>query len=221
MDGNGRWARKRRLPNIMGHRSGVETADAITEACVRAGIKALTLYTFSTENWKRPEDEVGALMAMLERKLRENVRKLQDNNVKFNVIGQRERLGPSLKKLIDGIVAQTAANTGMILTLALSYGGRQEILDAVKSVGRMCAEEKTDISGWGEKDFERFLYTRDLPELDLVIRTSGEMRISNFLLWQSAYAEFYVTDTLWPDFSADELQKAIDAYVARERRFGE
>ena len=205
----------------MGHRSGVEAADAITEACARLEIKALTLYTFSTENWKRPKDEIGALMGMLKLKLRENVRKLQDNNIRFNVIGQRERLEPSLQKLIEDIVDQTADNTGMILSLALSYGGRQEILDAVKAVGRMCAEEKTDISGWGEKDFERFLYTHDLPELDLVIRTSGEMRISNFLLWQSAYAEFYITDTLWPDFNADELQKAIDEYGARKRRFGE
>ncbi len=220
MDGNGRWAKKRNLPRVMGHRSGGKAVDAIIEACARLGIKALTLYTFSSENWKRPKEEVETLMELLKRSLKENTKKLNDNNIKFNVIGRLEDFSASLRDEIMRVIDATSANTGMILTLALNYGGRQEILDAVKKSHEKAKEPGADISSWEEKDFEEFLYTGGLPDLDLIIRTSGEMRLSNFLLWQSAYAEFYVTDTLWPDFSAGELEKALNEYAKRERRFG-
>ena len=220
MDGNGRWAKKRGLPRIMGHRKGVEAVDIITEACARLDIKALTLYTFSLENWKRPQKEVDALMGLLEKTLKEKVKKIKDNNIRFNAIGRLDDLPDPLKNTIKNIMEETSANSGMVLTLALSYGGRQEILDAVKSVCRK-SSGGADISSWEEKDSERFLYTEGLPDPDLVIRTSGEMRLSNFLLWQSAYAEFYVTDTLWPDFNVPELEKALEEYKKRERRFGE
>lgn len=215
MDGNGRWAKKRGLSRIIGHRSGAKVADAVTEACAKKGIEALTLYTFSTENWKRPKEEVEALMGLIERTLRENFDKIKKNNIRFNVIGRLDELSPSLRELIQQMMRESASNTGMTLTLALNYGGRQEILDAVK---KACTK---DIVSWQEEDFEKLLYTTDLPDPDLVIRTSGEMRLSNFLLWQSAYSEIYVTDTLWPDFNAGELEKALKEYEKRERRFGE
>ena len=215
MDGNGRWAKKRGLSRIIGHRSGAKVADAVTEACAKKGIEALTLYTFSTENWKRPKEEVEALMGLIERTLRENFDKIKRNNIRFNVIGRLDELSPSLRELIQQMMRESASNTGMTLTLALNYGGRQEILDAVK---KACTK---DIVSWQEEDFEKLLYTTDLPDPDLVIRTSGEMRLSNFLLWQSAYSEIYVTDTLWPDFNAGELEKALKEYEKRERRFGE
>lgn len=219
MDGNGRWARKRNLPRIMGHKEGVKAADAIVAACAKRGIKALTLYTFSTENWKRPEEEVSALMDMLEKNLKEQSAKLMENNIRFNVIGRRDRFRPSLKSEIERAMLESSKNTGMVLTLALNYGGRQEILDAAKALfeGAGRGRELAEIS---EKDFESFLYTKGLPELDLMIRTSGEMRISNFLLWQAAYSEIYVTDTLWPDFDDKELDRALEEYSRRERRYG-
>ncbi len=219
MDGNGRWAKKRNLPRIMGHRAGVKTADALVEVSAKLGIKALTLYTFSTENWKRPADEISALMEILEKNLKEKAQKLKGNNIRFNVIGRMDRFSPALMSEIKRVMKETSANSGMVLTLALNYGGRQEILDAAREFARAAAEG-LDIDSCVEEDFERFLYTRDLPPLDLVIRTSGEMRISNFLLWQTAYAELYVTDTLWPDFNEDELKKALSEYSRRERRFG-
>lgn len=220
MDGNGRWAKEKNLPRIMGHRSGVKAVDAITEACARLGIKALTLYAFSLENWKRPKKEVDALMSLFEHSLKENEEKLQRNNIRFNAIGRLAGLPPSLNSAIEDLMSRTRSNTGMILTLAVNYGGRGEILDAVKAACRFCSESNEDVSSWKEDDLEKLLYTEGLPELDLVIRTSGEMRLSNFLLWQAAYAEFYATDTLWPDFDAEELNKALKEYENRERRFG-
>lgn len=217
MDGNGRWAAENNVPRIMGHRNGVKTVDVITEACARKGIKALTMYTFSSENWKRPKKEVDALMDLIERTLKKNEKKMKENNIRFNAIGRIEGLPVSLQGVIRDLKEKTASNDGMVLTLALNYGGRQEIIDAAKAASK--ARDK-DVSDLEEKDFEEFLYTHDLPELDLVIRTSGEMRVSNFLLWQSAYSEFYVTDTLWPDFSIEELEKALDEYGKRKRRFG-
>ncbi len=203
----------------MGHRAGVTTADALVEASAKLGIKALTLYTFSTENWKRPADEVSALMEILEKNLKEKAQKLKENNIRFNVIGRMERFSPALMAEIERVMKETSANSGMVLTLALNYGGRQEILDAARAFAK-AGEQGLDVDSCVEEDFERFLYTRGLPPLDLVIRTSGEMRISNFLLWQVAYAELYVTDTLWPDFNEDELKKALSEYSRRERRFG-
>jgi len=218
MDGNGRWAAERNVPRIMGHRSGVKTVDVITEACARKGIKALTMYTFSSENWKRPKNEVDTLMNLIENTLKSNESKMHDNNIRFNAVGRIDGLPESLQKVISDLKEKTATNDGMILSLALNYGGRQEILDAVKAASRAYDNDVYELK---EEDFERFLYTKDLPELDLIIRTSGEMRLSNFLLWQAAYAEFYVTKTLWPDFSVKELEKALDEYGKRERRFGE
>ncbi|MDP8299050.1 MAG: isoprenyl transferase [Candidatus Tantalella remota] len=220
MDGNGRWARKRNQPAIMGHRAGIKTVDDITEASAGMGIKALTLYTFSTENWKRPRKEVDALMALLGQCLDKYGSKIHKNNIRFNAIGRLGELPQSLQGRIDDTKALTGSNTGMVLTLALNYGGRQEILDAFKEACSSAAASGEDISLWDEDTLAKHLYTAGLPELDLVIRTSGEMRVSNFLLWQSAYSEFYVTETLWPDFNAAELTKALDEYSDRERRFG-
>lgn len=220
MDGNGRWANQRNLSHIMGHREGVEAARKTAEACMQLGVKALTLYTFSTENWKRPREEINALMNLLGEAMKKSVDKFNKNNIRFNVIGQIDALDEGLKNRLKNIMLKTSINSGMILTLALNYGGRQEILDAVKAIHKKFSTKNMDVSSWEEKDFEKFLYTNGLPDLDLVIRTSGEMRLSNFLLWQSAYSEFYVTDTLWPDFSISELEKAIKEYETRERRFG-
>ena len=221
MDGNGRWAKKRNLPRIMGHRSGVKTVSVITEACARLGIKALTLYTFSAENWKRPKEEVDMLMKLLGHTLKENGRRIKENNIRFNVIGRVGELPGALRSAIKDLMDETSANSGMILTLALNYGGRQEILDAVKAVCAKFGKLRRGISSWKEEDFEKFLYSDGIPDPDLVIRTSGEMRLSNFLLWQSAYSEFYVTETLWPDFDAAQLEKALKEYAKRERKFGE
>ncbi|MEA3488724.1 MAG: isoprenyl transferase [Candidatus Omnitrophota bacterium] len=221
MDGNGRWARKRKLPRIMGHRSGAKAVDRVTEKCARLGIKALTLYAFSAENWKRPKEEVDALMDLLRQNLKKNIERLRKNNIRFNVIGRISSLSDPLKREIKDTIERTRDNTGMVLTLALNYGGRQEILDAVKAVCQNTHEESLDVSSWEDADFGKYLYTGDLPDPDLIIRTSGEMRLSNFLLWQAAYAEFYFTDTLWPDFGAAEMEKALKEYERRERRFGE
>ncbi|MBD3425686.1 MAG: isoprenyl transferase [Candidatus Omnitrophica bacterium] len=221
MDGNGRWARRKGLNRIMGHRSGAKTADKITEACARRGIEALTLYTFSTENWKRPKKEVDALMGLIERTLSENEKKIKSNNIRFNVIGRIDELVPSLRERIRRMMADSSSNSGMVLTLALNYGSRQEILEAAKKACEKSAEKGIGQDVFSEEYFSGLLYTSDLPDPDFVIRTSGEMRLSNFLLWQTAYAEIYVTDTLWPDFSADELDKALEDYQRRDRRFGE
>jgi len=221
MDGNGRWAKKRNLPKNLGHRAGAKSVAAVTEACAKRGIKALTLYSFSTENWKRPKEEVDVLMGLLKENLKAERARLQKNNIKFNVIGQMQRLSPPLRDEIKKVMELTSNNTGMVLTLAISYGSRQEILDAARALCRETEKGKMDIDSLTEDDFSRFLYTYNLPEPDLIIRTSGEMRLSNFLLWQAAYAEIYVTDVLWPDFGEQELEKALGEYARRDRRFGE
>ncbi len=192
--------------------------DIITEECAELGVKALTLYTFSSENWSRPEQEVKALMELLRDNLIKYGEKLKNNNIKFNTIGKTELLPLNLQESLIKLKEETSINTGMVLTLALNYGGRQEIVEAFKKAFRSIDPENVD--DFVEKDMEEFLYTRSLPELDLVIRTSGEMRISNFLLWQCAYAEFYFTEVLWPDFDVKELRKALEVYGERERRFG-
>ncbi len=221
MDGNGRWAKKRSLPKNMGHRAGAKSVAAVTEACAKLGINALTLYSFSTENWKRPKKEVDALMRLLKENLKTERARLQKNNIKFNVIGRTQRLSQTLRDEIKKVMELTSNNTGMVLTLAISYGSREEILDAARALCREARNGKMDIDSLTEDDFGRFLYTRDLPEPDLIIRTSGEMRLSNFLLWQAAYAEIYVTDVLWPDFREQDLEKALEEYAGRHRRFGE
>jgi len=220
MDGNGRWAEKRNLPKIMGHRAGARRVEEIIEICAKKGIKALTLYTFSSENWKRPKPEVDSLMALLEENLRNEWKKLHENNIRFNAIGRIYQLPAKLVRELERVMDLTRDNDGLILTLALNYGGRQEIVDAVLKICEL-SKENTELTGnLDEAGFGRFLYTGDLPQLDLIIRTSGEMRLSNFLLWQAAYAELFVTDVLWPDFGADEFEKALDTFLLRERRFG-
>jgi len=220
MDGNGRWARARMLPRIMGHRKGVQTVRLIVEECSKIGIRFLTLFAFSAENWSRPKTEVRSLMTLLKKYIRMEVPRMMRSNIRFNVIGNRDELPEDVRIALDDAMAVTAANGGMTLTLALSYGSRQEILQAAKAVaadiisGRLLPAELT------ENSFADYLYTASLPDPDLLIRTSGEMRISNFLLWQLAYAELYFTEINWPDFGREELHKALSDYQSRERRFG-
>ncbi len=216
MDGNGRWARKRNLPRVAGHRAGTENLRRILEACVRNNIKILTLYAFSTENWNRPADEVSGLMRLLETVIDRELADLDKNGVQIRHIGRLDRIPATLQHKIRVAMDRTRHNDRLILNVALNYGGRAEIVDAVKA---MLAEglhpEYID-----EQTIGRYLYTCGLPDPDLIIRTSGEYRTSNFLIWQSAYSEYYVTDTYWPDFDENELKKAIDHYARRERRFG-
>ena len=220
MDGNGRWAKRRHLPRIAGHRAGVESVRATIETAVRVNLPALTLYAFSEENWKkRPRTEVAFLMALLQRYLKQEVPFMNENNIRLGYIGRAWELPTDVQECMTWAREVTARNTGMRLTLALNYSARSELVDAVNGLlqeyGGNGASPRI-----GEQDIARHLYTRGLPELDLVIRTSGEMRLSNFLLWQVAYAEIYVTSTLWPDFGGLHLLQAISEFQKRERRFG-
>jgi undecaprenyl diphosphate synthase len=220
MDGNGRWAQKQRLSRMEGHRRGLEAAQAVVEACEELGIRILTLYAFSKENWQRPKKEVNALMRLLQKRLMQEREELLKRNLRLNIIGDLEDLPTSMRDLLVETEEMTRNRDGLIVNLALSYGGRSEIVAAVKTIiadieaGRIT---KSDIT---LDTFSRYLYTRDLPDPDLLIRTSGELRISNFLLWQIAYTELYFTETLWPDFGKKELIRACRAYQDRERRFG-
>jgi undecaprenyl diphosphate synthase len=216
MDGNGRWAAGRHLPRVEGHRAGIAGVREIVEASARLGIGALTLYVFSVENWKRPRAEVATLMMLLKRYLRQELGTLIDNNLRFLVIGRPDDLEPELQGELDAAMRRTADNTGMRLNVALNYGGRAEIVDAARrAIREGIAPDELD-----EQRFGGLLYTAGQPDPDLLIRTSGEMRISNFLLWQIAYAEIYVTETFWPDFRTRHLLDAILAYQKRERRYG-
>lgn len=220
MDGNGRWAAQRGQPRIAGHRAGVEAVRASVDTGARLGLGALTLYAFSTENWKRPRLEVDALMRMLRRYLRLELDEIDRQNIRFQAIGRIDSLAESVRRELDKATQRTASNTGMILSVALNYGGRSEIVDAVRAAGRQLAVEGKSIDELTEERIEQELYTQGLPELDLLVRTSGEMRISNFLLWQAAYSEIYVTDTLWPDFRRVHLFEAVLDFQRRDRRFG-
>jgi len=223
MDGNGRWAGRRNQPRVAGHRAGAEAVRATVEAAARLGLSYLTLYAFSTENWKRPRLEVDALMALLREFLRRELRLLKRNNIRFRTIGREEGLESSVRREIDRARRETADCTGMLLTVALNYSGRSEILEACRQLlaeYTEYAEYARDPGQLGEADIERCLYTAGLPDPDLLIRTSGEMRVSNFLLWQIAYSEIYVTDTLWPDFRQANLFEAIIEFQRRERRYG-
>ena len=212
MDGNGRWAEARGLPRVAGHREGSESVRAVTRACRRIGVQALTLYAFSTENWARPDDEVEALMHLLAEFLESERPEMMQNGIRLNAIGELSRLPGFVQAKLAEVREETAGNRGMTLTLALSYGGRQEIIEAARAAS---AQGAIDAAG-----IEAALWTRGLPDLDLLIRTSGERRISNFLLWQCAYAELHFTEVLWPDFRDAELFGAIADFQARERRFG-
>lgn len=214
MDGNGRWARKRGLPRVAGHRSGINSVREVVEGCAELGVPVLTLYAFSVENWKRPATEVRTLMLLLREYLNREIDNLDRNNIQFRTIGRTDQLEPSVRQELDKAIARTRSNTGMVFVVALNYGGRAEIVDAVN---RLLASGRASID---ESEFGRNLYTSGLPDPDLLIRTSGEMRLSNFLLWQIAYTEIYVTDTLWPDFSRKDLYEAIVAFQKRERRYG-
>jgi undecaprenyl diphosphate synthase len=216
MDGNGRWAASRGLPREEGHRRGTERSKEVIEVATELGLKALTLYAFSTENWQRPSSEVSTVMKLLEWYLKKEIERLMKNDVVFRTIGDFSRLSDHIQAILKETEEKTASNKGMILSVALSYSGRNEILRAVRKAisSGIPADDLT------ENLFESYLDTAGVPAPDLIIRTSGEMRISNFLLWQAAYAEFYFTDTLWPDFSKDEFLLAIQDYQRRDRRFG-
>ena len=220
MDGNGRWAAQRGLPRVAGHRAGVEAVRAAVDTAARLGLRALTLYAFSTENWKRPRREVDALMRMLKRYLRLELEAINKQNIRFQAIGRTEILSDSVQRELERSTERTAANTGMTLSVALNYGGRAEIVDAANAAVRRLVSEGRAPDQLTEEAIGRELYTQSLPELDLLVRTSGEMRISNFLLWQAAYSEIYVTETLWPDFRRVHLLEAVVDFQGRDRRFG-
>ena len=220
MDGNGRWARKRHLPQIFGHREGAKSVDVITQECARIGVKALTLYSFSTENWKRSEEEVSGLMNLLHSYLEKKFNKLQKNGIRLNAIGRLSGLPTAVRDRLFDIMDRTSKNERMTLTLALNYGGRQEIVDACKALVKKAQKNNLDANSIDENTFSKFLYTKGLPEVDLLVRTSGELRISNFLLWQISYSEIVATKTLWPDFRKEDLKSCIKEYQKRERRFG-
>jgi undecaprenyl diphosphate synthase len=216
MDGNGRWAAQRHLPRVEGHRAGIDSVREIVETSARLGIPVLTLYAFSIENWKRPAAEIGVLMTLLKRYIRLELGTLHANNIRFQVIGRPEELAPDVQRELEIGIQQTAGNTGMLFNIALNYGGRAEIVDAARRA--MAAGISPD--DLDEKRFGEFLYTAGQPDPDLLIRTSGEMRVSNFLLWQIAYSEIWVTETLWPDFRCRHLLEAVIAYQKRDRRYG-
>lgn len=220
MDGNGRWAQRRHLPRIAGHRAGVEAVRATVETATRLDIEVLTLYAFSVENWKRPPFEIEALMTFLKEYLRKEIDNLHRNNIRFQTIGRIHELDESVQFELRSAIHKTAGNTGMVLNVALNYGGRVELLDAYRNLLAECLREGYAPDKITEADIERHLYTAQLPSPDLLIRTSGELRISNFLLWQIAYTEIYITETLWPDFRRPDLFAAIVDYQKRERRYG-
>lgn len=220
MDGNGRWAKKRGLPRIAGHRAGVKTVKRIVEAAAGIKISILTLFTFSTENWQRPREEVSAIMNLLYQTTKRELSELEKNNVKLITTGDIEGLSPTRKEILKKAIHRTRNNTGLVLNLALNYSGRSEILDAVKKISEDICSGAIKPEEVDERLFSSYLYTKGLPDPDLLIRTSGEMRISNFMLWQTSYTELYITPVLWPDFSTDDFYQAIWAYQNRQRRFG-
>jgi undecaprenyl diphosphate synthase len=221
MDGNGRWAQRRNLPRAEGHRQGAKTVEKIAQLCVDFGIEFLTLYSFSIENWKRPKTEVNSLMHLYTEYLARIRPTLMKNYVKLVHLGRLAQLPPEVKKELTETIELTAANTGMKLALALNYGGRAEIIDAAKKIAQEYKKGQLNLNDIDEQCISRHLYTAGMSEPDLLIRTANEMRISNFLLWQISYSEFYVTKTLWPDFKKSDLEKAILAYAKRDRRFGD
>ena len=220
MDGNGRWAKKQGYLRAFGHEKGTKSVKENIKSCARLGIENLTLYAFSTENWNRPKLEVDALMNILVRSLEKELKTLQDNNIKLNTIGNLEKLPKSAQNKLLEVIDKTKNNTRMTLTLALSYGSREEIVNAVRNISNKVKNNIISIDSIDDSIINEHLYTQNLPEVDLLIRTSGEHRISNFLLWQIAYAELYFTDVLWPDFKEQDLYEAIISYQKRERRFG-
>jgi undecaprenyl diphosphate synthase len=220
MDGNGRWAEQRHLPRILGHRKGVESVQSIVDECLELGVRYLTLYAFSSENWRRPQDEVEALMTLLGTFLKKELSRLQTMGIRLMAVGELDRLPKSISKILKESIKKTAGNDRMVLNLALSYGSRNELTRAMQALGREIASGKLQADAITEEDIGMALDTHAIPDPDLLIRTSGEMRTSNFLLWQTAYTELYFTDALWPDFSREQLLQAIEEYSRRQRRFG-
>lgn len=220
MDGNGRWAGLRNRPRTFGHIKGARVAKKIITACVERKIQNLTLYTFSSENWLRPSTEVSFLMSLLTRYLKKEIKNLMEQNIKFQVIGEISKLSPEVRSVVDRVVSTTANNTGMTLTFAISYGSRQEIAEAAKRLAQDVQDGVLSVNDIDESSLNSRLMTYPIPDPDLIIRTSGEQRLSNFLLWQAAYSEFYFSPTLWPDFSEEDLDLAVDSFLSRERRFG-
>ena len=220
MDGNGRWAEQKGMPRIFGHQNGVTAVRRIVEAASKFNIKYLTLFTFSVENWDRPRSEVDTLMGLLVQTLKDQFEDMFKNNIKLNAIGDLDTLPGEVREELYTIIESTKNNTGMTLTLALSYGGKQEIFNAVKEISEKVKNDIICLDNFDDSVINDHLYTSNLPDVDLLIRTSGEKRISNFLLWQIAYAELYFTDVYWPDFTEEDLEKAIVEYQNRERRFG-
>jgi undecaprenyl diphosphate synthase len=220
MDGNGRWAKKQGLMRTLGHENGTKSVRIAVETSAKLGIKNLTLYAFSTENWNRPKLEVETLMKLLIQSLKNEFKTLQDNNIRLNTIGNLEKLPKSAQKQLSDVINKTKNNTRMTLTIALSYGSREELISVIKNISSKVKNNIISIDAIDESIINQHLYTQNLPDVDLLIRTSGEHRISNFLLWQIAYAELYFTDVLWPDFTEQHLYEAIISYQKRERRFG-
>jgi undecaprenyl diphosphate synthase len=220
MDGNGRWARKKLLNRVKGHERGTATVRTIVTASREIGIRYLTLYAFSTENWQRPKAEVSALMTILKNFLKSEKQEMLDKNIRLNTIGDTRKLPATVQEMLQQTMAATAGNTGLTLTLALSYGGRTEIVSMVREIAARVGRGEINADAISEQEIAGALDTRGMPDPDLMIRTSGEMRISNFLLWQLAYTEFFFTDTLWPDFTRDEFEQILQAYRRRERRYG-
>lgn len=220
LDGNGRWAKKRLMPRNYGHTQGSKNVEKICEIAYKMGIQYLTVYAFSTENWKRPKDEVDALMKLLQTYLDTSIKTSTKNNMRVRVIGDKAILNDDIRKSIENLEEASKNNTGLKFQVAINYGSRDEIVRAAKAIAKDVRENKTDIDHIDEEMFEKYLDTSDIPDPDLLIRTSGEQRLSNFLLWQNAYAEMYFTDVLWPDFDKKELTKAVEYYSSRNRKFG-
>ena len=220
MDGNGRWAKNQGMLRVFGHEKGTKSVKQTVESCAKLGIEFLTLYAFSTENWNRPKIEVDTLMKLLVSALKKELKTLQSNNIKLDAIGNLDNLPTGVRKELTEVIEKTQTNSRMTLTLALSYGARDEIINAVKIISEKVKNNIISVDAIEESIINQHLYTQNMPDVDLLIRTSGEHRISNFLLWQIAYAEFYFTDVLWPDFNEEDLYKAILSYQKRERRFG-
>ncbi len=220
MDGNGRWAKQQGMMRVFGHENGAKSVSRTVETCARIGIENLTLYAFSTENWNRPKAEVNTLMKLLVRSLRSELQKLCENNIRLLTIGNLDKLPKSTREALLDVIEMTKNNTRMTLTVALSYGSREELVQVVKCISDKVKNNIISIADIDESSINQHLYTQNLPDVDLLIRTSGEQRISNFLLWQIAYAELYFTDVLWPDFTEEDLFKAIADYQKRQRRFG-
>ncbi len=220
MDGNGRWAKKQGMMRLFGHQAGVETVKKIVEAARETGISVLTLYAFSTENWKRPADEVSGLMSLLKTYLKSELANMLKNDVQLRSIGQLENLPVEVRQVLEQSITETADNKGLILNLALSYGGRIEIISVAGQLAELCLKGELKPEEIDEKIFSSKLYTAGLPDPDLLIRTGGEARLSNFLLWQASYAEIYFTETAWPDFTKDDLINAVTSFQQRQRRFG-